>query len=256
MRFCIKCGAQVSETDKFCQNCGTPVSEIPTPSPAGMQTPQGNNGGQQAAPQYQYQPGQQPYQPGQQPYQQSYQQYGQPAQAQTQTKKKFPVPIIIAAVAVIAIVVSLILILTGSGSLTMKGAVKTYYKALQKGDGKAYLEATCSPSMVKALEEETGKSKKTLISYLDMALAFTAEDGVKYKSISITDKEKADKDDVKDAIEEIKDETDVKVRISKMYEIEVEYKVWDPDYEEWDSDDETLIVYKSGIKWYVMPEDF
>lgn len=33
MAFCMKCGAQLWETDRFCQRCGTPAGEIAPPAP-------------------------------------------------------------------------------------------------------------------------------------------------------------------------------------------------------------------------------
>lgn len=269
MKFCSKCGAQLNDTDKFCQNCGTPVPDAfsqsaaygAQPGAGGQQTYQPGQQmyqpGQQAyqPEQQMYQPGQQAYQPGQQTYQpgqQTYQSYGQ--QVQAKPKKKFPFPIVIGAAALIIIAVCLIVIFTGSGSLTMNGAVKSYYKALQKESGKAYIEATCSPSMIKALEKELGISKSKLIKKMDSGMSYLVDEGVKYRNFEITDKEKYDKDEIKEGIDDIKDETGVRVKISQMYDITVEFEMWDPDYEEWDSDEEDLTVYKSGGKWFVMPE--
>jgi hypothetical protein len=75
---------------------------------------------------------------------------------------------------------------------------------------------------------------------------------IKYKNIKIKDVDKFDRDDIDDVLDAIEDETDVKVRIQKMCEVEVSYRMWDYNEEEWVKSEETLVLYKSAGNWYVM----
>ncbi len=244
MKFCSNCGTQLEDSTKFCSTCGAKQPEV---QPQPQVQPQ-------AAPQYTYA-----------------QPYGTPqaAQASAPAENKFKklikgkvwlIPV--AAVASIFIIWLLVFIfrsVVGSGSVTMKGAVKAYYEAEAKLDAKKYINATMSNSMLKAYKESEDMTKRELIEDLqdsfDLVVEYYGDDyEVKYRRIKIEDKDYYDRDDVKDVVENIEDETDVKVSIQKICEVEVSYEKWNYRTEEWEDGETDLILYKSAGNWYVMPE--
>lgn len=243
MKFCSNCGTQLEDANKFCGICGAKQPDV-QPQP-------------QIQPQVQPQP-------------QAYAQpYGAPqaapaAPSENKLKKllKGKVWIIpVAAVASIFLIWFIVFFfrsMVGSGSVTMKGAVKAYYDAEADMNAKKYVNATMSNSMLKAFKESQDMTKKELVEQIEEMYeyreAWYGEDyEVKYRRIKIEDKEYYDRDDVKDMVEEIKDETDVKVSIQKICEVEISYERWDSNSEEWEDGEATLTLYKSAGNWYVMP---
>ena len=240
MKFCSNCGKQMNDDERFCQACGADSAAQPTytyAAPAGQQTTSGN---------------------AQNPY-------GQPVYAagnQTaQTKpakfnnKMLPV-YAAAAVLVILLIVFFFRSVVGSGSLTMKGAVKSYGKAIEAQSGKKMLNATMSGPLIKAVKKGEDMTKKDIIEELD-SIYDDSDMKIKIKDIRITDKEKMDKEDVKEFNEGIKDETGVNPHIKKVYQVEVKYKqrykYTGDDWTDWDKKTDTLYVYKSNGNWYVFP---
>lgn len=239
MKFCSNCGTQLEDATKFCGSCGTKQPEV-QPQP-------------QVQPQYTYA-----------------QPYGAPqaAQATAPSENKLKklvkgkvwlIPVAaVASVVLIWFIVFFFRSIVGSGSVTMKGAIKAYYSAQSDMDAKKYINATMSNTMLKAIKESEDMTKRELIEDLqdtyDLKEEWYGDDyEVKYRRIKIEDREYYDRDDVKDVIEEIEDETDVKVSIQKICEVEVSYERWDYSEEEWEDGEATLTLYKSAGNWYVMP---
>ena len=236
----------MNDDERFCQACGTDSAAQPQQAaqptytyaaPAGQQTTSGN---------------------AQNPY-------GQPVYAAgnqaPQTKsfkfnnKMLPV-YAAAAVLVILLIVFFFRSVVGSGSLTMKGAVKAYGKAIEAQSGKKMLNATMSGPLIKALKEGEDMTKKDIIEEFD-SIYDDSDIKMKIKDIRITDKEKMAKEDVKEFNERIKDETGVNPHIKKVYQVEVKckqrYKYFGGDWTDWDKKTDTLYVYKSNGNWYVFP---
>ena len=244
MKFCSNCGAQLEDSVKFCGGCGA-AQDAAAPA-------QENFTYEQPA------------------------QAAEPAQANgglndvIEKGKKLTggkvwlIPVLaVGAVVVLVLVIFFFRSVLGTGAMTKKGAINAYFKAEQKMSGKAYVNATMSPSMLKAyLEEEGYDNKKEYIEELDDEYEEIADDfedyydekyKVKFKNIKIKDMDKFDKDDIKDFVDELEDDTDVKVKISQMYTVEVSYKYWDCEDEEWEKvKDQECIVYKSAGNWYVL----
>ena len=269
MKFCSNCGKQMNDDERFCQACGADSAAQPQQAaqptytyaaPAGQQTTSNN--------------AQNPY--GQPVYAAGNQTksfapdwidstYGQPVYAagnQTaQTKpakfnnKMLPV-YAAAAVLVILLIVFFFRSVVGSGSLTMKGAVKAYGKAVEAQSGKKMLNATMSGPLIKAVKKGEDMTKKDIIEEFD-SIYDDSDVKIKIKDIRITDKEKMDKEDVKEFNEGIKDETGVNPHIRKVYQVEVKYKqrykYTGDDWTDWDKKTDTLYVYKSNGNWYVFP---
>lgn len=246
MKFCSNCGKQMNDDERFCQACGADSAAQPQQAaqptytyaaPAGQQTTSNN---------------------AQNPY-------GQPVYAagnQTaQTKpakfnnKMLPV-YAAAAVLAILLIVFFFRSVVGSGSLTMKGAVKAYGKAIEAQSGKKMLNATMSGPLIKAVKKGEDMTKKDIIEEFD-SIYDDSDMKIKIKDIRITDKEKMDKEDVKEFNEGIKDETGVNPHIRKVYQVEVKYKqrykYTGDDWTDWDKKTDTLYVYKSNGNWYVFP---
>lgn len=254
MKFCSNCGKQMNDNERFCPACGTD-------SAAGQPQPQVQPQPQPAAqPVYTY-----AAQPGQQPVQNNVQNpYGQPvyatanqapAKAPSKLNKKLPL------FAAGAVVVALLLVfffrsVVGSGSITMKGAVKAYSNAIEAQSGKKMLNATMSRPLLKAAMESGDMTKKEVIEELD-SVYDDSDITIKIKNVRITDKEKMDKDDVKDLNTTIKDKTDVNPHIKKVYQVEVKYqqryKYSGEDWTDWEKKTDTIYVYKSNGNWYVLP---
>lgn len=233
MKFCSNCGTQLEDSVKFCGGCGAAQNV------AGAQT-QNFTYEQPAA--------------------------AQPAQSGGVMDKIKKITggkiwlLPVAAVAVIFVIWFVIFFfrsVIGSGALTQKGAIKAYFKAYEDEDAKDLINATMSNSMKKAICEAGNMDKEDLIDEAEDTFDgykdwYGDDYEIKYKNIKIKDVDKFDRDDIDDVLDAIEDETDVKVRIQKMCEVEVSYRVWDYDEEEWVKSEETLVLYKSAGNWYVM----
>lgn len=261
MKFCSNCGTQLGDEVKFCHGCGAKQPEAVNQQNVNntQNVPQysfGNSNAPEGAPQYSNPYGAQYSQPyGAQQSAPASNNFGAEIKKKTNGKVWLIPVAAVAAVALIFLVVFFFRSVVGSGSLTMKGAVKSFYQANEDMSGKKLVNATMSNSMLKALKED-GTTKKELIDEIDEMYEYRADYAgddyeIRYRKIKITDKEKYDRDEVKDFVEYIEDETDVKVSIQKMYEVEVSYEVWDYYDEEWEEDEDTLILYKSAGNWYV-----
>ena len=237
MKFCSNCGTQLEDSVKFCGGCGA-AQEVAQPQqnftyeqPVANTQPAQSNGGFN----------------------------GVIEKGKKITGGKIwllPVALV-AVIFVVWFVIFFFRTIIGSGAATMTGAVKNYYKAMEDLDAKDYINATMSNSMLKAIKESEDMTKKEIIEEMeedfeDLEDWYGDDYEIKYKNIKIKDKDKLDKDDIEDFVDMIEDETDVKVSIQKMYEVEVSYREWDYYDEEWNKEETTLILYKSAGNWYVM----
>ena len=241
MKFCSNCGTQLEDSVKFCGGCGAAQEAAPAQEnftyeqPAATAENAQANGG--------------------------FNDVIEKGKKVTGGKVWLIPVLAVGSIFVLWFVIFFFRSVVGSGALTMKGAVNSYFKAQQKMDGKAYVNATLSPSMLKAIKESEDMSKKEIIEEYDDNFEemhelyqdwYDEDYKVKYKNIKIKDTDKYDKDDIEDLVDEIEDETDVKVKISKLYEVEVSYREWDCSEEEWNKEETVLLVYKSAGNWYVL----
>ncbi len=290
MKYCINCGSQLSDQDKFCTKCGAPqgvqqnvvaveqeVQQNPATTgeqevqqnPAVAQEMQQNIAAAEQETQQQNVAGvgqevqQNPATTGGQETQQQQQSYAQPDQSyiyqQPATTAKFPAKaaILLVGIVVVALgVIYLVFQLVTGGSGSVEKAVKEYYEAICDKDGDTLLDATCTDSMIKALEETSGYEKDDIADAMEEAVSYSYEDYGKVKDIKVEEQDKMTKAELREGLEGIKEETGVDVNISEMRQVEVTYKYYDTYYKEWNEDTEYLTVYKSGSKWYVFPDSF
>lgn len=291
MKYCINCGSQLSDQDKFCTKCGAPqgvqqnaaaveqeVQQNPATigeqevqqNPAAVaQEMQQNVAAAEQETQQQNVAGveqevqQNPATTGEQETQQQQQSYAQPDQSyiyqQPATTAKFPAKaaILLVGIVVVALgVIYLVFQLVTGGSGSVEKAVKEYYEAICDKDGDTLLDATCTDSMIKALEETSGYEKDDIADAMEEAVSYSYEDYGKVKDIKVEEQDKMTKAELREGLEGIKEETGVDVNISEMRQVEVTYKYYDTYYKEWNEDTEYLTVYKSGSKWYVFPDSF
>lgn len=227
MKFCTKCGTQLNDDSKFCNTCGAQQAIQP-------QNPQP----QYAQPHY--------AQP----------QYGAPVPPANQPKKKSKIWIIpVAAVAAVLMAVLIVFIvkLNSGGAFTINGAIDEFFDAYSTCDTTDYINITLSKDMFKAVASEYDMDTTEFIDYIDrnMESLKNTYGKMKFKIIEIHEPDFEDKDDVKECIEDIEDDTGVKVKLQAICEVEVEYSRWDKTINEWIDDTETFELYKVGGKWYV-----
>lgn len=251
--FCKNCGAENYDGARFCVGCGTDL----TPAPAQPVYEE---------PVYQ-EPVQAPVQeaPAEGGFEQTLNNVKEGAtdafnkaadfgknymEEAKKDKKKLIIPIV-AGVAVIALLIVLFSALFGGG---YKTALNNYYKKYLIGKAtqstiknmypdeywdendidpediwESYEEY--SDDMVDSLEDEYGKNLR-----------------VTYK---ITDKDKMDKDDLKDLASELHEEWGVKKKsVKQAYELELEVTIKGSEDEE--TDDMDVVVVKIGSKWYIV----
>ena len=291
MKYCINCGSQLSDQDKFCTKCGAPqgvqqnVAAVEqevqqNPATTGEQEVQQNPAAveqemqqnvaaaeqetqQQNVAGVEQEVQQNPATTGEQETQQQQQSYAQPDQSyiyqQPATTAKFPAKaaILLVGIVVMALgVIYLVFQLVTGGSGSVEKAVKEYYEAICDKDGDTLLDATCTDSMIKALEETSGYEKDDIADAMEEAVSYSYEDYGKVKDIKVEEQDKMTKAELREGLEGIKEETGVDVNISEMRQVEVTYKYYDTYYKEWNEDTEYLTVYKSGSKWYVFPDSF
>lgn len=268
MKFCSKCGAQMEDDNMFCPECGTKQeantaqesqtaeqftydSVAPTPVP--QQTAQNsqasdvmgtvNEKAKEAADK------------AKDVADEAVKKVGDVIgkfDKNGKVNKKF-MPFIAGGIAVLVVVILVVFFrsFVGSGSLTVNGAVKSYFSAIAKQDAGDYISATMSSKVKKAVKEMGGfDSNAELREEMEDYLEYTE---TKYRRISVEDKDKVKSKEVRELIEEIEDESDVKVTMSKVYEVEVEYEYKSEYTDGWQDGSATLYVYKASGNWYVFP---
>lgn len=158
---------------------------------------------------------------------------------------------IIACVVVAALlVIFLLTTLLSPGSLSMEGAVEAYYEALAEQDAKDYVDVCFSSKFLKAfIKENDYLDKDDMMDSIEEMLEWY-DDMPDVRNIKITDKEEYSKSEVRDVNEEIEDDISVKVNISEIVDVTVEYEYKEDG--EWEYDEEYFTLYKSGTKWYVL----
>lgn len=165
----------------------------------------------------------------------------------------------------IAIIAAAVIVLIGAGSVANAGAykkpIKNYYAAIEKQDGKKYKKAVGKTlvSVMEDLYEGTGNGKEHADELFDQLIEsqydnLVDEYGKKLKiSYKLGDKEKLDKDELKEMKKTFKDTFDKKVKISKGYEIEAEVTYKGKDDKE--TKDVNLSVIKLDGEWIMVTDD-
>ncbi len=222
MGFCSNCGSEIKEGTVFCSNCGAKTADAGQQQAGNTQGMQNNNT------------------------------YGN---FTPQSNKPNNNKIIGMAVVGVAALVGLFILVKLFGVFTTPGYEKPLQyvcDGLEKGNLKTMMKAFPSyiteemedyyddyadvfaDNMKEQLEEEFGKNVK-----------------VSYK---VTDKDKLDKDDIEELVEDIEYFYDEKVKIKDAYELEVEMKVKGKDGS--DESEDSITVIKIGSKWYMYDDSF
>ncbi|MCM1083672.1 MAG: zinc ribbon domain-containing protein [Clostridium sp.] len=260
MANCIYCGQQISDGETACPYCGAAQGEQPVTSV------QQDYGQQQMNQQMGYDGQNMQQWFGQQDYgqpmvnrqmgyngQDMQQGYGQPQQGKPDAKKHkngkkigiivgVSVALVIAALAVVFVVM-----FVGPGAPTQAAAVKSYIKSIIKQDEDDYLDA-CYP---KQLQKENGNSNDDFEDEIEqMMLEDDYSDKDAVRKIKIIDEEKMDSFDVKELEDEINGEYNAKIKIEEIIFIEYECELKEGG--EWEKDSNTITLYKTSGRWFVM----
>lgn len=250
MKNCVNCGSTLDDAASVCNNCGSVQ-----PQANFNQQPQGGYAQPMQPGMQPMQPGMQPMQPGMQPQQNQFaDQLKDAGNQMAAAVKKLDPKILIGAGAAVVLIIVIVLVskLVGPGSMTKKGAVEAYFEACMEQDGKAYIQSQYSNKMIKAIvkEDDYDDKKELYDEYEDDYLDYYFDD-YKVKNIEIDDEDKFDKDDREDMEKAFRKMYDYTPNISAAYELEIEYEEWDEYDEEYYDVQETIVVYKTGGKWYV-----
>ena len=251
MKNCVNCGQQISKGETTCPYCGA-AQEERTVLINEMNTQQPVMNQQQMNPQMGY---------GGQNMQQGYgQPQGQPGAKKPVNGKKIGIIAGIAVVLVLAIV--LVTKFIGPGAPTQKAALKSYVEALVDQDAGDYLDACLPKKLLKGVKNELEDTYNILYDDFEDAIesrmywysSYWYDDADDVRKIKITDKEKLDRSDIRELQDELKDDYNVKIKITELVYVEFECEVKEDG--EWETETDTAILYKTGGKWFVMGEMF
>ena len=240
--FCKKCGTEI-KNGTFCPSCGTnnapaggvppmpnanPVNGAPKPSGVPFVNPiAGNNGG-----------------------------------GAVQKNQKNLFLAIGAGVVALVIIIVLLASLGGRGSNSPKGAVKAYYKAIEKQSASAMLD--CVPAdFLKDILDKYDISKKDLKQALDDRYSNMNDNydedvaKVELDFKKVKDQSKGDTEDFADEVNgtakaynrKLMDRFDEK-KIKKTTDIKIKVRFEDKDGDKLNSFNDECVVYKYKGKWY------
>lgn len=174
---------------------------------------------------------------------------GQPQQGQGAKKPVNGKKIGIIAGIAVALVLAIVFVIkfTGPGAPTQKAALKSYIKAVLDQDVDALIDAYLPKKLWDGIKKEYGNDDiKDGMEYL---LSW-CDDIDDVRKIKITDKDKANRSEIKDFEDNIKDELNVKIKISGLVRVKFKYEAKKDG--EWEESIGTLTLYKTGGKWFVM----
>ena len=174
---------------------------------------------------------------------------------------RIPKPLLIV---VPAVLVSLIIIvaifsnLRGAGS--SEKAIENFYNSLSAGNSKKMVSSMMPKELEKAADKamksgEFGKSYDSFSDALDIMFDDYMEDGFKIDRVRITEKEKLEKDEVKEFGENFTKGLNVNVKIVEAYKVKTTYRYQEKKDGDWEEDDMRFMIYKAGNRWYAMPSD-
>ncbi len=219
MGFCSNCGTEMREGTVFCSNCGAKAPDA----------------GQQA-----------PVNPQNMPNNTSYAYTGYNQQGKKPNNNKI---IGMAVVGVVALAV-LFLLVKLFGAITTPGyekPIKNFCEGIEKGSFKTMMKAFpeyITDQMEDYYGDEMDEMMESLVESLE------DEYGKRIKiSYKVKDKDKLDKDDVKELEDDVRYIYDEKVKIKEAYEIDVELKI--KGSEDSDKDKSSITVIKIGSNWYL-----
>lgn len=156
----------------------------------------------------------------------------------------------IAAIIIICILCSIL----GSG---WKKPIKNYFKGIEEKDGETYMSAYHEIELKQERKANDWSTKEQEKSYKNSAKfqynALKKEYGSDLKiSVKFDDKEKIDKDDLKDYEEALEHNWDKKLKIAKGYIVEGEVKIKGDDDK--DTEDFEFYVLKIDGDWAIVSE--
>jgi hypothetical protein len=213
--------------------------------------------GQQGAMMYNQQPLQNPPMYGQQGL--------QPVQPSAPARggffSKIPKPLLIVVPAVLVTLIIIVAIfsnLRGAGS--SEKAIENFYNSLSAGNSKKMVSSMMPKELEKAADKamksgEFGKSYDSFSDALDIMFDDYMEDGFKIDRVRITEKEKLEKDEVKEFGENFTKGLNVNVKIVEAYRVKTTYRYQEKKDGDWEEDDMRFMIYKAGNRWYAMPSD-
>jgi len=161
----------------------------------------------------------------------------------------------ICAAAVVVVILLLVLLVNALGR-SKKETVKDYFKALEKQDGKAYVNL-CYPKkylddIVDELENDDIDNVNDLYDYIEEEVLEAYYDEFELKSLEFKkiktgdDVEDYDTDDIEEYFD---DNFDIDIKVKDVAEVKVKYKYKDDDGTE--TSTKTFILYKVGNNWYI-----
>lgn len=153
------------------------------------------------------------------------QSYGQPQQGQGAKKPVNGKKIGIIAGIAVALVLAIVFVIkfTGPGAPTQKAALKSYIKAVVDKDVDAFIDAYIPNKLRDGIKKEYGISNDDIKDDMEYLLSWY-DDIDDVRKIKITDKDKANRSEMKDFEDVIKDEFNVKIKISGLVHVKYEYE--------------------------------
>ncbi len=139
------------------------------------------------------------------------------------------------------------------GSVTVKGAVKGYFKAIEDQDVDAYIR-NCYPASWS--DNYRPQGNEVVLEGL-VEDVFLRQSGTVVKDVEITHEEKLEDVFVKRIEDKIKELYDVDLSISSVYRVYFTMKIsYTSNGEEvqYDSEVKTRYVYKCGGKWFYLAD--
>ena len=176
---------------------------------------------------------------------------------------RIPKPLlIIIPAAVVLLVVLLIILLNIRGASTYKGAVDDFFDAVATGSASKTLKTMMPSSMENDLNDAIQNGDLDDFYYDSIEEALEEEyddlidDDYEFRGVSIEDKDKLSKSELRKLKKRWKEELGTDVDITNAYDVDVEYQFRSKNSKRWYDGDLSFVLYEVDGKWFAMPGRF
>lgn len=255
MKYCTKCGGEIGDFAIECGHCGQKVSASPnTESPW-------NNNYSETESSFQSFGYEEPMDltRSSDTGSYNYRSYNSNNSNSEASKKANKTAAVIGIVFLIIVAVAAFFIVKNIKNTGYKQETKTvekWFNSVIDGDAETYVEqALCEP-LLDALLTDSKMTRADMISQLEDGLKDLAAvmSGIQIKDIRITKKTEHEGNELDIYNEYIEEFTGKSNVINAMYDVDIEYKV-KTSLSGWTKSQESLIIYKSDGKYYVLIEN-